>query len=70
MKSTVASMVLEIKIHDIGNREHQGSRNFNMKSKSKGIKIAINTETREYDRQSWNHNQSVDKTLTFFQIKL
>ena len=46
MKSTVACMVLEIKIRDIGNREHQGSRNFNMKSKSKGIKIAINTETR------------------------
>lgn len=43
-------MVLEIKIQDIRNRDNQARGNFNMKSKSKGIKIAINTETREYDR--------------------
>lgn len=60
MKSTMACMVLEIMIHDIGKREHQGSRNFNMKSKSKGTKMAINSETREHDRRSWKNKQSVD----------
>lgn len=45
VKSTMACMVLEIMIHDIGKREHQGGRNFNMKSKSKGTKIAINKRT-------------------------